>query len=80
MRGDGMTYQQIAEHAGITKQGAHKAVGELSTQLTTERVTGKDGKSYPARKPRAGTPGIHTTDADKAQRLMERAPEAVGDE
>jgi N6-adenosine-specific RNA methylase IME4 len=40
-------------------------------------VTGKDGKSYPATKPRKQS--VHTNDADKALSLLEDAPEAVSE-
>lgn len=73
MRSDGMSYQQIGEAVGLTKQGVHKAVKQVSTELTPERVNGKDGKSYPARR----TPGIHAGDAEKARDILKDAHELV---
>ena len=48
---DGMTYQAIAQASGVDAMTVHKSVIENSiTQPAT--VKGKDGKSYPSKKPR----------------------------
>ena len=55
MRQDGMTYQAIAEVAGVDSKTAwnitHESVLENS-KTQPARVTGKDGKHYPSKKPR----------------------------
>lgn len=66
MRADGMTLQAIADTVGMTKQGVHKALGQLSTRLTTERVTGRDGKSYPAVRPHTASSVGYADDIDEA--------------
>ena len=53
MRADGATYRQIAESAGLSVEGARYALNQFSSHLKTDSVIGKDGKTYPARKPRS---------------------------
>jgi N6-adenosine-specific RNA methylase IME4/DNA-binding CsgD family transcriptional regulator len=61
MRRDGMTLQQIAEVTGISKSTVHRQLEETVFpfgKTEPQEIIGKDGKSYPATKPRVGTPGI----------------------
>lgn len=54
MRAEGMTQPAIQEVAGVSKGSIHRALS-VSPNGETEQpatVTGKDGKTYPARKPR----------------------------
>lgn len=62
MRADGATYQQIAAATGVSIGTVHNAVSFSNLKNSDETpttVTGKDGKQYPASKPRkAATPAI----------------------
>lgn len=47
MRADGMTYQQIADTVGVNVATAHRAAADVEL-LQMQKVTGADGKQYPA--------------------------------
>lgn len=56
-RADGMTLQQIAEATGVPKSTIHDSLVSFpNSENSPETIVGKDGKSYPARKPRVATP------------------------
>jgi hypothetical protein len=49
---DGMSYRQIAEADGtVTYQTVTNSLVKNLTPDSADRITGKDGKSYPAYKP-----------------------------
>lgn len=75
MRSDGMSYRAIAEATGVDPMTVHKSLQGVENS-TPETVTGSDGKTYPARKPRVSTPAIFAPDAS-LQVALAQVPDPV---
>lgn len=80
LRQQGMSYRAIGEKLGVdpmtARSDVHSTV-ENSTVELPERVSGKDGKSRPARKP-AVVRADSAKDSARAGRLAQRAPDLAG--
>lgn len=74
MRSEGMTLQAIADATGVSHETVRQATNDnpVFKLLKTDKVTGKDGKSYPAKKPRLPkpTPSIFAGSAKDTQRAV----------
>ena len=72
----------IADHIGVSESYVRKVIGAECPEVRTgAHVTGKDGKSYPAKKPKASTPPaepVEPGDGEKSQSYI--APEVRDDD
>ena len=76
MRADGATYKEIAQAVGVGYATAYRATAEIDL-IQTDKVTGADGKQYPATYARKPEPPPTMFDPGGSAALEPKAADSI---